>query len=101
MSLPETMKANRPGFGQGLDLCVRQAHPNSVGILPNGQEIGPAAPVRSAGIIIYKDLMSSDMRPGQKVTISGIGGLGHMIEPNAILNRMWAGQTDGRIGLRM
>ena len=49
-----------------------------VGRIPNGLEFGPASPVLCAGVTVYKGLKETEVRPGQWVAISGIGGLGHM-----------------------
>lgn len=37
-----------------------------------------AAPILCAGVTVYKGLKVSEARPGQWVTIAGIGGLGHL-----------------------
>ncbi|KNG91859.1 alcohol dehydrogenase AdhP [Pseudaestuariivita atlantica] len=49
-----------------------------VGLIPDGLEFGPASPVLCAGVTVYKGLKETEVRPGQWVAISGIGGLGHM-----------------------
>ena len=49
-----------------------------VGIIPDGLEFGAASPVLCAGVTVYKGLKETEVRPGQWVAISGIGGLGHM-----------------------
>ncbi|MEM1050297.1 MAG: alcohol dehydrogenase AdhP [Pseudomonadota bacterium] len=54
------------------------ADPNYVGHLPDNLEFGPAAPVLCAGVTVYKGLKETEVKPGQWVAISGIGGLGHM-----------------------
>jgi propanol-preferring alcohol dehydrogenase len=54
------------------------ADPDFVGHLPDGLEFGPAAPVLCAGVTVYKGLKETEVRPGEWVVISGIGGLGHM-----------------------
>lgn len=54
------------------------ADPNFVGHLPDNLEFGPAAPVLCAGVTVYKGLKETEVRPGEWVVISGIGGLGHM-----------------------
>jgi propanol-preferring alcohol dehydrogenase len=54
------------------------AEADYVGRLPDGLEFGPAAPVLCAGVTVYKGLKETEVRPGQWVAISGIGGLGHM-----------------------
>lgn len=54
------------------------ADPKFVGHLPDNLEFGPAAPLLCAGVTVYKGLKETEVRPGQCVVISGIGGLGHM-----------------------
>ena len=41
-------------------------------------DFAPAAPVLCAGVTVYKGLKETDVRPGQTVAITGIGGLGHL-----------------------
>ncbi len=54
------------------------ADPNYVGRLPDTLDWGPAAPVLCAGVTVYKGLKETEVKPGEWVAISGIGGLGHM-----------------------
>lgn len=54
------------------------ADPNYVGRVPDNLEDGPAAPILCAGVTVYKGLKETEVRPGEWVAISGIGGLGHM-----------------------
>lgn len=54
------------------------ADPGYVGRLPDTLEFAPAAPVLCAGVTVYKGLKVLECKPGDWVTISGIGGLGHM-----------------------
>jgi alcohol dehydrogenase, propanol-preferring len=54
------------------------ADPGYVGLLPAGLDFAPAAPVLCAGVTVYKGLKVLDVKPGDWVVISGIGGLGHM-----------------------
>lgn len=49
-----------------------------VGHLPANLAFGPAAPVLCAGVTVYKGLKETEVRPGEWVAVSGIGGLGHM-----------------------
>ena len=49
-----------------------------VGHLPANLEFGPAAPVLCAGVTVYKGLKETEVRPGEWVVVSGVGGLGHM-----------------------
>ncbi|MGL4636120.1 MAG: alcohol dehydrogenase AdhP [Beijerinckiaceae bacterium] len=54
------------------------ADPAYVGVLPNGLDFAPAAPVLCAGVTVYKGLKETEVKPGEWVAVSGIGGLGHM-----------------------
>lgn len=54
------------------------ADPTYVGRLPDNLEWGAAAPILCAGVTVYKGLKETEVRPGEWVVISGIGGLGHM-----------------------
>ncbi|MCA0928432.1 alcohol dehydrogenase AdhP [Ruegeria profundi] len=55
-----------------------EADPTYVGHLPDNLDFAPAAPILCAGVTVYKGLKECDLRPGQTVVISGIGGLGHL-----------------------
>ena len=55
-----------------------RADPAFVGHLPASLEFGAAAPVLCAGVTVYKALKETEVKPGEWVAISGIGGLGHM-----------------------
>jgi propanol-preferring alcohol dehydrogenase len=46
--------------------------------LPKGLAFDQAAPILCAGVTTYKGLKETEARPGEWVTISGIGGLGHV-----------------------
>jgi len=54
------------------------ADPAFVGQLPDALEFGAAAPVLCAGVTVYKGLKETEVKPGEWVAVSGIGGLGHM-----------------------
>jgi propanol-preferring alcohol dehydrogenase len=54
------------------------ANPAYVGRLPDGLDYAAAAPILCAGVTVYKGLKETEVRPGQWVVISGIGGLGHL-----------------------
>eukprot|EP00871_Galdieria_phlegrea_P001858 jgi/Galph1/2673/GphlegSOOS_G1324.1 len=49
-----------------------------VGSIPNGVDIYGIAPVLCAGVTVYKGLKETQVKPGQWVVVSGIGGLGHV-----------------------
>lgn len=46
--------------------------------IPEGANPVEVAPILCAGVTVYKALKRTEVRPGQWVTISGIGGLGHV-----------------------
>ncbi len=46
--------------------------------MSDGLDFGAAAPVLCAGVTVYKALKETEVKPGQWVVISGIGGLGHL-----------------------
>ncbi|WP_227699086.1 alcohol dehydrogenase AdhP [Spirosoma radiotolerans] len=54
------------------------ADPNYIGILPDSLSFEEAAPILCAGVTVYKGLKETEVKPGQWVVISGIGGLGHL-----------------------
>lgn len=54
------------------------ADPDFVGRLPEQLDFGPAAPVLCAGVTVYKGLKETEVRPGEWIAVSGVGGLGHM-----------------------
>lgn len=54
------------------------ADPNYVGRLPDSLDWGAAAPLLCAGVTVYKGLKETEVKPGQWVAVSGIGGLGHL-----------------------
>ncbi|WP_277210750.1 alcohol dehydrogenase AdhP [Isoptericola croceus] len=47
-------------------------------IIPAGVDLAAAAPILCAGVTVYKGLKESEVKPGQWVLVSGIGGLGHL-----------------------
>jgi propanol-preferring alcohol dehydrogenase len=49
-----------------------------VGKLPEKPDFAALAPILCAGVTTYKGLKETEVRPGQWVAISGIGGLGHI-----------------------
>ncbi|MEL7281452.1 MAG: alcohol dehydrogenase AdhP [Pseudomonadota bacterium] len=54
------------------------ADANYVGVIPDKLDFGTASPVLCAGVTVYKGLKETEVRPGQWVAVSGIGGLGYM-----------------------
>jgi propanol-preferring alcohol dehydrogenase len=77
----ETLCGAQKNTGYGVNGGFAEfvcADPNYVGHLPDALEFGAAAPVLCAGVTVYKGLKETEVRPGEWVAISGIGGLGHM-----------------------
>lgn len=54
------------------------ADPNYVAHIPAGLAAAEAAPIICAGITTYKGIKETEVRPGEWIAISGIGGLGHL-----------------------
>jgi uncharacterized zinc-type alcohol dehydrogenase-like protein len=46
--------------------------------IPQGMDLAAAAPILCAGVTTYSPLKHWEVKPGDKVGIVGIGGLGHM-----------------------
>jgi len=54
------------------------ADPNYVARIPHGLAPAEAAPLICAGITTYKGIKEANVRPGEWIAISGVGGLGHL-----------------------
>ncbi|MGA8136197.1 MULTISPECIES: alcohol dehydrogenase AdhP [Pseudomonas] len=54
------------------------ADPEYVAHIPASLDPCEAAPIICAGVTSYKGIKEADVRPGQWMVISGIGGLGHL-----------------------
>jgi propanol-preferring alcohol dehydrogenase len=54
------------------------ADPNYVAHIPDALTSVEAAPLICAGITTYKGIKVADVRPGEWMAISGVGGLGHL-----------------------
>ncbi|SFR78258.1 alcohol dehydrogenase, propanol-preferring [Agromyces sp. CF514] len=52
--------------------------------IPQGADPVEVAPVLCAGVTVYKGLKQAEVRPGEWVVISGIGGLGHVAVQYAV-----------------
>ncbi|TXL70059.1 zinc-dependent alcohol dehydrogenase [Vineibacter terrae] len=77
----ETLCAAQKNTGYSINGSFAEyalADPNYVGRLPAALDWGPAAPVLCAGVTVYKGLKETEVKPGEWIAISGIGGLGHM-----------------------
>ena len=60
------------------------ADPEYVGKIPDNLGFEEVAPILCAGVTVYKGLKETEVKPGQHVVISGIGGLGHLAIQYAI-----------------
>jgi alcohol dehydrogenase, propanol-preferring len=49
-----------------------------VGRLPSNPDFAAMAPILCAGVTTYKGIKETEAKPGEWITISGIGGLGHI-----------------------
>jgi alcohol dehydrogenase, propanol-preferring len=81
MSGWETLCANQRNAGYSVngtfaEYCI--ADPNYIGILPKNLSFRDAAPILCAGVTTYKGLKQTEVRPGEWVVVSGVGGLGHI-----------------------
>lgn len=77
----ETLCASQSNTGYSVNGTFAQfglADPDFLASLPDSLDFGPAAPVLCAGVTVYKGLKETEVRPGEWVAISGVGGLGHM-----------------------
>lgn len=54
------------------------ADPRFVAHFPQGINFTEMAPIICAGVTVYKGLKETEVKPGEWVAISGIGGLGHL-----------------------
>lgn len=54
------------------------ADPEYVAHIPAGLDPCEAAPIICAGVTTYKGIKEAEVRPGQWIVISGVGGLGHL-----------------------
>jgi propanol-preferring alcohol dehydrogenase len=62
--------------------------------IPAGSDPYEVAPVLCAGVTVYKGLKQTEVRPGQWVVISGIGGLGHIAVQYAVAMGMRVAAVD-------
>ncbi|MFL4479859.1 alcohol dehydrogenase AdhP [Paeniglutamicibacter sp. ORCA_105] len=62
--------------------------------IPEGSDPYEIAPVLCAGVTVYKGLKQTEVKPGQWVVISGIGGLGHIAVQYAVAMGMRVAAVD-------
>ena len=77
----ETLCTEQHNTGYSVNGCFAEyvvADSAYVGRLPENIDFVSAAPLLCAGVTTYKGLKETEARPGEWVTIVGVGGLGHM-----------------------
>lgn len=77
----ETLCGRQKNTGYSVNGCFAEyvvADPAFVGHIPDGLALDAAAPVLCAGVTVYKGIKETEVKPGQWLVVSGIGGLGHM-----------------------
>ncbi|MCD9015052.1 alcohol dehydrogenase AdhP [Parachryseolinea silvisoli] len=77
----ETLCESQQNGGYSVDGSYAEyvvADARYVGHLPAGINFTEMAPILCAGVTVYKGLKETEVKPGQWVAISGIGGLGHV-----------------------
>ncbi|MBO0951797.1 alcohol dehydrogenase AdhP [Fibrella sp. HMF5405] len=77
----ETLCHNQQNTGYSVQGSYAEyvlADPDYVGHIPDALSFTDAAPILCAGVTAYKGLKETDVKPGEWVVISGIGGLGHL-----------------------
>jgi propanol-preferring alcohol dehydrogenase len=62
--------------------------------IPEGSDPVEVAPILCAGVTVYKGLKVTEVKPGEWVVISGIGGLGHIAVQYAIAMGMRVAAVD-------
>ncbi|NYE19874.1 propanol-preferring alcohol dehydrogenase [Microbacterium immunditiarum] len=62
--------------------------------IPEGSDPVEVAPILCAGVTVYKGLKVTEVKPGEWVVISGIGGLGHVAVQYAIAMGMRVAAVD-------
>ena len=77
----ETLCPNQQNTGYSVDGGFAEyvlAPAVYVGRLPDALDFVQAAPILCAGLTTYKGIKELDVKPGDWVVVSGIGGLGHL-----------------------
>lgn len=77
----ETLCESQVNTGYGVDGCFAEyvvADGRFVVPVPDGIDPLDAAPLTCAGVTTYKAVKVSGARPGTRVAVYGIGGLGHL-----------------------
>jgi propanol-preferring alcohol dehydrogenase len=77
----ETLCESQKNGGYSVDGSYAEyviADARYVGHVPAGINFTAMAPILCAGVTVYKGLKETEVKPGEWVAISGIGGLGHV-----------------------
>lgn len=77
----ETLCGQQQNSGYGVDGSYAEyvvADARYVGNFPTNIDFIAMAPILCAGVTVYKGLKETEVKPGEWVSISGIGGLGHV-----------------------
>src|SRR5687767_4192061 len=77
----ETLCAAQHNSGYGVNGSFAEYALGSaayVGRLPDRPDFVALAPILCAGVTTYKGIKETDVRPGEWIVISGVGGLGHV-----------------------
>jgi propanol-preferring alcohol dehydrogenase len=93
----ETLCLSQEVSGYTVDGCFADytlAHASHATPIPESLDAGKAAPLLCAGVTTYKGLKRTEVRPGQWVVISGVGGLGHMAVQYAKAMGMYVAAVD-------
>ncbi|QAY63805.1 alcohol dehydrogenase AdhP [Xylanimonas allomyrinae] len=62
--------------------------------IPKTVDLAAVAPILCAGVTVYKGLKESEVKPGEWVLISGVGGLGHIAVQYAVAMGMRVATVD-------
>lgn len=77
----ETLCGSQKNTGYGVDGSYAEyviADARYVGQFPSKIDFIQMAPILCAGVTVYKGLKETEVKPGEWISISGIGGLGHV-----------------------
>ncbi|MBC3985130.1 NAD(P)-dependent alcohol dehydrogenase [Streptomyces sp. AC536] len=67
--------------GYSREYVVREAFAYP---LPSGLDLAATAPLMCAGVTVWEPLRSLGVRPGSRVAVAGLGGLGHLAVKMAV-----------------
>lgn len=93
----ETLCESQKNSGYSVDGSYAEymvVDPKFAARIPEGTDLNEIAPILCAGVTVYKALKETEVRPGQWVVISGIGGLGHIAVQYAIAMGMRVAAVD-------